>query len=296
MIILKSLLKESFVQDFILITIGVSLMAVGIRFIYEPLNLVTGGVSGFAIVIRWLTGAIFEKGIPVWVTTALVNVPLFLTGIAVKGKEYIKKSLYGTILYTLELSLIPQINIADKDYFLAAVLGGVIGGAGLGLVMRTSTSTGGTDLLACIIRHFYPQYSISTLIFIVDSSVVVLGAVVFGVRNAAYAIVAVYVTSRVIDAVLVGTDMTKMVMIVTKKRDIIANSIIEKLKRGVTGVNVKGMYSNTESDMLICAVTKREVVEIIKIVYASDNNAFIMISDIRQILGEGFKEISNFLQ
>lgn len=113
-------------------------MAVGIRCIYEPLNLVTGGISGIAILIGHITEGIKEGGIPVWLTTAALNIPLFAAGWFVKGKEYIKRSLYGTVMFTVFLSLIPRVNLADQDYVLAAVIGGLITGCGLGLVFLTS--------------------------------------------------------------------------------------------------------------------------------------------------------------
>ncbi len=270
-------------------------MAVGIRCIYEPLNLVTGGISGIAILIGHITEGIKEGGIPVWLTTAALNIPLFAAGWFVKGKEYIKRSLYGTVMFTVFLSLIPRVNLADQDYVLAAVIGGLITGCGLGLVFLTSSSTGGTDLLSQIIRRFCPQFSVSTIIFIIDSIIVAAGGVVFGYKNAAYAIAAVYISTRTMDKIIAGSSNGLMLMIISEKYRAISNHIMNEQKRGVTAINVTGMYSNKSKKMLICATGKRELIKTLKIIYEQDINAFIMISDTREILGEGFINMDDYL-
>lgn len=270
-------------------------MAVGIRCIYEPLNLVTGGISGIAILIGHITEGIKEGGIPVWLTTAALNIPLFAAGWFVKGKEYIKRSLYGTVMFTVFLSLIPRVNLADQDYVLAAVIGGLITGCGLGLVFLTSSSTGGTDLLSQIIRRFCPQFSVSTIIFIIDSIIVAAGGVVFGYKNAAYAIAAVYISTRTMDKIIMGSSNGLMLMIISEKYRAISDHIMNEQKRGVTAINVTGMYSNKSKKMLICATGKRELIKTLKIIYEQDINAFIMISDTREILGEGFINMDDYL-
>ena len=133
-------------------------MATGVRVIYEPMDLVTGGVSGFAIIVRFWTKTFMDGGIPLWLTNAIVNIPLFIFGWFMKGKRYIIRSLFATIVFTVELSLIPEISIVSDDYVMAAISGGVFMGVGLGLVVLTGSSTGGTDLLSAIIRRFVPHF------------------------------------------------------------------------------------------------------------------------------------------
>ncbi len=289
------LLKRNILIDYLLIIIGVSLMATSIRVIYEPLGLVTGGVSGFAIVVEYWTKGIIEGGIPLWLTNAVINVPLFIIGIFVKGRGYILRSFIATVLFTIELSLIPEFHVADEDYVIAAIIGGVLTGVGHGLVIITLSSTGGTDLLSAIIRYFFPHKSITTLILYIDSMVVILGAAAFGIKNALYAIVAVYITSKVMDGVVSGLHYAKMMLIVTDKGELIAKDIIEYVDRGVTSVKAKGMYSGNERDMLICAMSKRESIAVMRIVNNIDKTAFVMIADTKEILGEGFGEVGEFL-
>lgn len=288
MIYLNILHVNNKIKDIILLTIGVCLMSAGVRAIYEPLNLVTGGISGFAIIVRRLGEKLFAADIPVWLTTGLVNVPLFVVGRMVKGRSYIYRSLYGTVLFTVLLYIIPEVNVVQEDYFLAAVIGGVISGAGLGLVLLSASSTGGTDLLGAIIRKYMPHISMAVIIFVIDSVIVMAGAVIFGVRNAAYAVVAVYVTTKVLDAVVTGPNNSKMIMVVTKKDERIAEQIISRINRGVTNVDVKGMYSGEKKKMLICAVSRKQLVKVIRIISDTDPSAFVMITDSREILGEGF--------
>lgn len=269
-------------------------MAVGVRVIYEPLNMVTGGVSGFAIIVKRLTEGFVDGGVPIWITTGVVNVPLFIKGWHVKGKGYILRSLYATALFTALLSLIPEINVTEKDYFLSAVCGGAVTGAGLGLVILTFSSTGGTDLLGAIIKKYVPYYSMASLIFIIDSVIVVLGAAIFGVRNASYAIVAVFITSQVMDVVVNGPNNSKMLLVITAKESEISRGIFQNLERGITSVDVKGVYSGDKKTMLICAVSKKQSSRAIRIIHEIDAGAFVMITDSREILGEGFVQADNY--
>lgn len=296
MIYLNILHGAGKLANYIVIAVGVGLMAVGVRFIYEPLNMVTGGVSGFAIIVKRFTGGIVEGGLPIWITTGVVNIPLFIKGWHVKGRGYILRSLYATVLFTVLLSLIPSVNVAEKDYFLSAVCGGVVTGAGLGLVILTFSSTGGTDLLGAIIKKYLPHYSMAGLIFIIDSVLVVLGAAVFGIRNAAYAIVAVFITSQVMDFVVNGPNNSKMLLVITGKENEISQGIFQNIKRGITSVDVKGMYSGDKKKMLICAVSKKQSARALRIIHEIDAGAFVMITDSREILGEGFVQPDSYFK
>ncbi|MBE5938240.1 MAG: YitT family protein [Lachnospiraceae bacterium] len=271
-------------------------MAVGVRFIYEPLSLVTGGVSGFAIVVGKLTEGVISGGVPVWVTTTVLNIPLFVAGWYLKGRMYIIKSLYATVLFSVLLYIIPNMNVGKADYLMAAVWGGVLTGAGLGLVILTGASAGGTDLLGAIIRSFMPECSISSLVMYIDSAVVISGAVVFGLSNALYAIIAVYVAAKVMDAVISGPNYAKMIMIITDKHIKLADDIFRDVNRGVTGIEVTGMYSKEIKYMLMCVASKRESIRILKITRDSDPFAFVMIADIKEILGEGFVKVDEYFK
>ncbi len=293
--LLGILLRKNVFLDIILIFAGVSLMAAGVRLIYEPLGLVTGGVSGFAIIVEYWTRSFINGGIPVWITNAVINVPLFIAGRYVKGKKYIIRSFFAVVIFTAELSLIPDISILGNDMLMGAVYGGVLSGAGLGIVMVRMSSTGGTDLLGAIIRHYIPQYSTASVIMYIDTVIIALGAMAFGVKNVMYAVIAVYITSKVMDTVVSGIRYSKLVIAITDNSDDISFQIMNKVNRGVTLVKAKGMYSGNDKDMLICAVPKREYIKVIRIISEKDERAFVMISDIREVLGEGFIGAKRFL-
>lgn len=270
-------------------------MAAGVRLIYEPMSLVTGGVSGFAIVISHTTTGLMRGGVPVWITTGLFNIPLFIFGWHIKGKRYMLRSLFATIIFTVELWLIPNASAVGNDYVMAAVCGGVLTGAGLGLVAVTGSSTGGTDLLGAIIRYYVPECSIATLIMYIDTAIVIAGAIVFGISNALYAVIAVYVTSKVMDRVISGPRYSKLVMIITEEGEMLSKNILDNVDRGVTSIDVTGMYSRTKKNMLVCAASKREAIKIIRIVKEYAPASFVMISDIKEILGEGFVKVDEYL-
>lgn len=292
---LKLLYKKVWIE-YIVIFAGVSLMALGVRMIYEPLELVTGGVAGFAIVVRDLSLGLVDGGIPVWLTTALINIPLFVIGWRLRGREYIVKSLYATIVYTAELSVIPCVSVSSQDYVMAAVCGGVLTGGGLGLIVLTGSSAGGTDLLGAILKHYIPECSIGTLLMYVDSVVVLAGALVFGIRNALYAVIAVFITSKVMDNVINGVHYSKLVMVITENGQQLGRAILDDISRGVTLVPVKGMYSGSDKSMIMCAASRRETVRIVRIIEKYSPDAFVMISDIREILGEGFVKVDEYLK
>lgn len=275
---------------YILNITGTLLMAVSVNTVYEPLHMVTGGITGLAIVIKELTGFLIEGGIPIWLTNILLNVPLFLIAFKVMGVKRLKNTLFATISFTVALYLVPDINLVSQDYLLASVVGGVIGGAGLGLVFVTMGSTGGTDLIAILINKYKPYYSIPQILTVIDSIIVLAGAVSFGINKALYAVIAVYITSKVSDSLMEGLKFAKMAYVISDSYEEIANQVMNKLDRGITGISATGMYSNKEKKMLFCVVSKKEIVELTSIVSEIDPKAFIIVSDAREVMGEGFRE------
>lgn len=281
---------KSKVTHYLLILVGTLLMAASVNWVYEPLELVTGGVTGLAIVIKKLTSVFIEDGIPIWLTNVLLNVPLFIAAILVRGKTFLKNTFFATISLTVALYIVPPINLVFDDYILASIFGGVLGGAGLGLVFVVMASTGGTDLLAMIIHKYTPYYSVPQILIVIDSLIVIAGIISFGVMKALYAIIAVYITTKVSDGILEGLKFAKMAYIISDHYDAISKQILVELNRGVTGVSATGMYSNKEKKMLLCVVSRKEIVKLTDIVAAIDPKAFIIVSDVREVTGEGFRE------
>lgn len=284
--------KRSKAWDYIMLIIGTGLVATSIQCIYDPISLVTGGFTGLAIIVKALTENVVSGGVPLWLTNIALNVPVFFAAWKVKGKRFIGRTLVGTFLLSAWLYVIPPIDLTQGDYILAAVFGGVIGGVGMGLILLAKATTGGTDMVATLIQHYVRHYSIVQILQLLDALVVLCGFYVFGIRAALYAIVAIFITSKVSDALMEGFKFSKAAFIITDKYELVAKRILEDLERGVTGLMAKGMYSGADKCMLYCVVSQKEIVRVKEIVAEVDPNAFVIVSDAREVLGEGFLEYS----
>lgn len=277
-------MKRTAAVDYTMIIVGSFIMAYAIKNIYDPVSLVTGGVSGIAIIAKEVAQ------IPLWITNTVLNTPLFLFAIKFKGWKFIRKTLVATIAMSLSLYLIPEAPILMDDLFLASLFGGIISGIGAGLVFLNNATTGGTDMLAALIQWKMKHYSIAQILQVVDAVVVLAGATIFGLRFALYALIAIYALAKVSDGMIEGLKFSKIAYIVSEKNEEIAKAVMERLERGVTGIDATGMYSGDRKKMLYCVVNKKEIIQIKEIVEEFDSNAFVIVSDAREVLGEGFIE------
>ena len=273
------------------ILIGTLCMAMAVNFVYEPMHMVTGGVSGTAIIIKGLSMNWSDFEIPVWMTNILLNIPIFLWGYFVRGKRYLRVTFVANLLFTLFLFCIPVIPIRQKDYFLAALYGGILNGTGLGLVFSTGYSTGGTDLLSSILHKYMPQVPIARILFCLDAAVIAAGIFTFGSHSAAYAVFAVFLSSKVMDLILTGVRAGKQIWIISEEYQKIGSQILEELHRGVTSLDGRGVYSNRKKNVLFFLASAREIARILQIVEKNDDNAFVFIQDVKEIMGEGFVKI-----
>lgn len=270
--------------------LGAFLMGAAVNLVFEPMNMVVGGLSGFAIIVKRITQGFISGGIPVWLTTALVNVPLFFAAWKVKGKGFITRTLLATISFTVALYIIPSYDVMTRDNLLAALFGGILSGAGLGLVFRNGGSTGGTDLLGAILNYYFPHYSVANMLLLVDSTIILLGAFIFGVNMALYAIIAAYVTTKIMDSMLEGMKFAKLAYIISDEPDNMSKNVMEKVGRGITFIQAEGGYTKQQKRMLMCVVSKKQIVKLKDVVSQIDPNAFLIISDVREVFGEGFIE------
>ncbi len=275
-------------KDYILIVLGTFLLALSINVFYEPFDLVTGGVSGLGIIIKSISEGIWKGGIPISVTNAVCNIPLFLIAIIVRGKNFGIKSLIATIFLTIFLAITSRLAFPVNDLLLSAVFGGVIGGVGLGMVFSAYATTGGTDLAGSLLQKLFPHVSVAMLMLVVDWTIIFTGMFVFGMQKSLYAIIAVFITARVIDAILDGLNFAKAAFIISEHQEEIAQNIMDTLERGVTGLYGRGMYSKEDKNILLCVVSKREIVKLKQIVRLADKDAFVIVTDAREVLGEGF--------
>lgn len=279
------------VWKIIRIMAGTLLMAMAVNFVYEPMQMVTGGVSGLAIAVKELSKGYMEGGIPVWLTNIAINIPIFVWAYFVKGKSYLGYTFFANLCFTFFMMVLPVSLIRQKDYFLSVVIGGGLTGTGLGLIFSSGCSTGGTDLLSSIMHTYLKFYSVGTLLFVLDALIILSGALVFGIMATVYAVLAVFLTSWIMDNILSGLKVGKQVWIISDAYQEISDTIIQEMDRGVTCLEGKGMYSSKSRKVLLCVVGKREILSVVQIVRKNDPSAFLVIQDAREVLGEGFGEM-----
>lgn len=267
-------------RRWIFIISGTFLMAVGLNGFLAPHNLVTGGATGIALIILRLLN------IPMWLTNIIINVPLLSASVKLKGFRYTKYTLYSTFLLSFFMGLTENLNYPDMDVLLGSVFGGLITGAGLGLVLRGNATTGGSDLAADLVRIYLPHISISRLMMFFDVAIILAGLYVLGAEPVLYAIISVYIISKTIDAVLEGLDFAKAAFIISDNAADIGTAITQKLKRGATMFDGTGMYTQTQKNMLVVVMASREISKLKSVINEIDSSCFVFISDVREIMGD----------
>lgn len=281
--------KKPWYLEYLLIIVGTGLMATAIISCFDAAGMVTGGFSGIAILVKAGTKNLYGNGIPLWITNLVLNIPVFLLAAKIKGFAFVKKALMGDLTLTIWLAVLPAWKLSG-DFLLAALYGGILQGIGIGFVFLGGGTTGGTDLLAAIVQKYLRHYSIAQIMQFIDGAVVIVGMYVFGVERALYAIIAVYLVTKVSDGIIEGLKFSKSVYIITDKPDEVSRRIIEDMDRGVTGISAKGMYSGNDKLMLFCVVGKKELVHLKEMIDEIDPSAFVIVGDAREVHGEGFLE------
>lgn len=223
--------RKSASRDYALIVLGAFIMGFAIKNIYDPVGLVTGGVSGIAIIVK------SQFGVALWVTNTVLNIPLFLFSVKLKGWRFIKRTLIATVTLSVSLYVIPDAPFLMNDLFLTALFGGIISGVGAGLVFACQATTGGTDMLAALIQRTLKHYSIAQIMQVLDAIVVLVGAGIFGITYALYALIAIFALAKVSDGIIEGLKFSKVAFIISEKSQEIAHAIIEEMDRGVTGLD-----------------------------------------------------------
>lgn len=275
---------KSAARDYALILLGAFIMGFAIKNIYDPMGLVTGGASGIAIILK-------EKlGIELWITNTVINIPLFLAAVRIKGWRFIKRTFVATAVLSVFLYIIPEMPFLMDDLFLTALFGGLITGIGAGFVFLCQATTGGTDMLAALIQRKFPHYSLAQILQVLDALVVLAGASVFGITYAMYALIAIYAMAKVSDDIIEGMKFSKAAFIISDKSQELAEIIMKEMNRGATGISATGMYSGNKKEILFCVVSKKEIVQLKELVVGHDSQAFVIVSDAREVLGKGFIE------
>ena len=276
---------RDFISDFFRIAIGTIIMAAGLELFLLPNQLSTGGFSGIAIIIYYILK------VPVGTTILLLNIPLFIIAYFKVGKEFFAKAVIGTILLSIFLNAFEKINPITEDRFLAFLYGSVIVGIGTAMVLKVNGSTGGTDLLANIIRSFKPHLKTGSLIVTLDTIIIIANTFFFkDIEVGLYSALAIYILGKILDIFFEGINFTKMLIIISPKWEEISKKINEELRRGTTALYGEGMYTKEEKKLLLCIMSRSEIVEARKLIEKIDPTAFVIISNAREVYGKGFKE------
>lgn len=276
-------------KDLVSYIVGSVLLAISIDMFFAPNRIAPGGLSGACTMVNYLTH------LPIGTMTLILNVPVFIWAFAELGIREVMKSLIATVISSVAIdALVPIIHPYNGSPMLASIFGGVLQGVALALVFMRSATTGGTDLIARLLGRRVRFVSIGKLMLCVDGVIVAASAVVYqNIENAMYAIIAIFVCSRLIDAILYGTDIGtgKVLFIISPKNDEIANDILSDVDRGVTILKSRGAYSGREGEVLLCAVRRFEVSKVKDIVHSIDKSAFIIVGEAGEITGEGFRPV-----
>ncbi|MBE6915393.1 MAG: YitT family protein [Ruminococcaceae bacterium] len=277
------ILKEK-IYDYVISVLGVFLLALSLNLFLIPNKLSCGGVSSVGIMLQYL------YQIPISLTNIVLNLILFLLGYRFIGKSSVIKTALGILLLSLFLEFTATWNSISNDRLIVSVFGGALMGLGIGLVIRCGASTGGSDFAGMILHRFLPHISIATLIMLIDGVIVILTGIVFGdVLITFYSLLALFVSAKVSLFVLSFGNVAREVLVVTAQHLEISQAIMRSFNRGTTGIYSRGMYSMEDRVMLLCVVTPKELPQVVRLVRELDPNSFVVISDSRTVLGEGFK-------
>lgn len=272
---------------FLIITLASAVYALGFVWCYAPNGIAFGGVTGVAQIINYLVPAF-----PVGITVIVLNVPLFILGWKFIGGRLLVSSLYAMFISSVFIDVLtPLYGWQPMDPMLASIFGGVLMGLSLGLVFQQEATTGGTDLLARLLKLKLAWLPMGKLLMGIDLAVILAVAAAFGTLKAAlYGLVALYITSIVMDGVLYGLDTAKVAYIISDKNREIADVLVKEMDRGVTILHGQGAYTRAEKDVLMCAFKQREIAAIKAAVKGIDPAAFLIVCDAHEVLGEGFRD------
>ena len=273
-------------EDLIHIMIGCAILAVGINVFLAPNKISAGGISSIGTVLSHLFG------IRMSLTNLFFNGILFVFGYKSLGRYAVIQTLFGIIALSVFLEITSIIPIYTENDMISVLCGGVLMGAGVGIVVKRGASTGGSDFAGLMLKKIFPHISLARLIMIIDCTIVIISGVVFkSFTVTIYSILALFISSIVTDKIMTVGDDAKVIRIFSSELQKISDYILEQFERGVTGIHCTGMYSKSDSIMLMCVVMPKELPLYLKLIKEIDKNAFIIIGDVHEVIGEGFKNI-----
>lgn len=266
------------------VLLGAAVIAISFNVFLLPNEIASGGTSGISTIVAAKFG--IEPAFTQWA----LNIPLFIAGVILLGKQFGLKTLVGTVFFPFIVYLTKDWDPWTTDALLGSICGGMGVGTGLGIVFRGKASTGGTDLAAQIL-HKYTQISLGKCVALIDGLIVISAAVVFDIERGLYALIGLYATSKTIDLIQIGFGRSKMTMIVTNKENEIRKAIFDKIDRGVTELSGKGGYTDSEKPVLMCVVDQTQFTKLKQVVKNTDPQAFVIVMDASEVLGQGFNRV-----
>ena len=275
----------TFLTDILFYIAGGFIYSTAVLLFLSENGISPGGLTGIATILNYLFS------LPIGAVVFVLNIPLLAAAFIKFGGIFIAKTAVATAIMSLTLDIsglfLPTIKI---DPILAALFGGLLMGLGLSLFMLRGATTGGTDIIAKLINRRFPHLTVGRLMLAADAAVVAATALVYkNIESALYAVIAIYTSSRVMDVILYGADRGKIIYVITDNSKELSDSIMSLLNRGVTLLNVTGAYTGAQRQMLMCTVRRNEVAAVCRLAAECDKNAFIIVGEAGEVLGEGFK-------
>ena len=277
------------IVNWVQIVLGILLCTAAYNMFIIPNEIAPGGFTGIAQLINHVTG------LPVGMLTLALNVPLFALSARSLGLKFGARSLFASVGLSILIDVLPLPSVIPIDtterLLLASVFGGVVAGAGFGLIIRGNATTGGTDMLAKLVSSRVHALSIGMIMFAVDGMVIVASAFVFDVVSALFALICTFFMSEVIDFLVDGLNSARAYFIISGQSELIAQRVMSEMERGITGLDGRGMYSGQDRQVLLCVISRTESPQLRAIVSDCDPTAFIIATNVHEVLGEGFRPI-----
>ncbi len=267
--------------SYVQIIIGALIAGAAYPLFMTPNRIAPGGMTGIATILNHL----FHW--PVGTVSLLLNLPLFLISYRAMGRVFAFRSLVATIFFTLFIDILP-LQAMTNDPLLGALYGGVMLGAGLGLIMRGGATSGGSDMIARMVHKRFQFISVGSFLFAIDFAVVISAGFLIGTTEALYALINIFLSAKVMDVVIIGFSSNKACFVMSSRWKEISERIMREMDRGVTQLTARGAYTGTERPTLLCVISRSEIMAFKRILREEDENAFVIIVEAHEAIGDGF--------
>ncbi len=274
------------IKKYGMIVVGSAISGLALDLFLVPAQIAPGGMSGLATVAHYFTGVSVGKLI------LLFNIPVFILGWIFFGRKLVLTSLVGMFSLSFFTEIFAFLPSVTEDVILCSAFGGVLFGVGLGTVLQAGTTTGGTDILAKILKKFFPTVSLGRFILLIDTLIILSAGIAFGrAEIVLYSAVTLLISSYVIDMLAEGINYSKMVLVISDQNEAIAQAIFQNAFRGVTALKGFSMYNRSEKNVLLCVMKKYEIGKLKQLVKRIDSAAFVVVANVREVVGNGFSEL-----